>query len=189
MKREGLPAYGHGIGEHFAVAPVGVDVTPGNHAWQNASPGASDRIFQPEDCCGFWIDTLDGTIWAPGDWAAHPRPSPADADPRCDAVRLLRQRVALRARRCDRDGERLPAHPVAAVPLGLRGCSRLRTVQCRPGLVARPGWRIRNASSSWRPASPSCCTGADKLINYVETQAAKTSFATMIADMARGQPA
>ena len=30
-------------------------------------PGASDRIFQPEDCCGFWIDTPDGTIWAPGD--------------------------------------------------------------------------------------------------------------------------
>ena len=29
----------------------------------------------------------------------------------------------------------------------------------------------------------------DKLIRYVGTQAAKTSFATMIADMARGQPA
>src|SRR4029453_6832425 len=36
-----------------------------------------------------------------------------------DVVRLLRQRVALRGRRRDRDGERLPAHPVAAAPLGL----------------------------------------------------------------------
>jgi L-ascorbate metabolism protein UlaG (beta-lactamase superfamily) len=38
-----------------------------DHAWQNASPGASDRVFQPEDACGFWIETPDGTVWAPGD--------------------------------------------------------------------------------------------------------------------------
>jgi len=25
------------------------------------------RVFQPEDACGFWITTPDGTIWAPGD--------------------------------------------------------------------------------------------------------------------------
>ena len=67
MNSEGLPAYGHDIGDHFAIGPVRVEVTPADHAWQNESPGASDRIFQPEDCCGFWIDTPDGTIWAPGD--------------------------------------------------------------------------------------------------------------------------
>ena len=67
MQQEGFPAYGHDIGEHFVIGPVRVQVTPADHAWQNASPGASDRIFQPEDCCGFWIDTPDGTIWAPGD--------------------------------------------------------------------------------------------------------------------------
>jgi L-ascorbate metabolism protein UlaG (beta-lactamase superfamily) len=66
MQQEGVPAHGHDIGEHFAIGPVRVDVTPADHAWQNASPGASDRSFQPEDCCGFWIDTPDGTIWAPG---------------------------------------------------------------------------------------------------------------------------
>jgi L-ascorbate metabolism protein UlaG (beta-lactamase superfamily) len=67
MKHEDFPAYGHDIGEHFAIGPVNVEVTPADHAWQNASPGASDRIFEPEDACGFWIETPDGTIWAPGD--------------------------------------------------------------------------------------------------------------------------
>src|SRR4051794_36598235 len=52
MHREGLPAYGHDIGEHFAIGSLRVEVTPADHAWQNASPGASDRIFKPEDCCG-----------------------------------------------------------------------------------------------------------------------------------------
>jgi L-ascorbate metabolism protein UlaG (beta-lactamase superfamily) len=38
MKQEGLPAYGHDIGEHFAIGPVDVEVTPADHAWQNESP-------------------------------------------------------------------------------------------------------------------------------------------------------
>jgi hypothetical protein len=44
-----------------------VEVTPADHAWQNEYPGASDRVFQREDCCGFCLDAPDGTIWAPGD--------------------------------------------------------------------------------------------------------------------------
>jgi len=67
MKNEGLPAYGHDIGDVFNIGAVRVEVTPADHAWQNESPGASTRIFQPEDACGFWIETPDGTIWAPGD--------------------------------------------------------------------------------------------------------------------------
>jgi L-ascorbate metabolism protein UlaG (beta-lactamase superfamily) len=67
MRDEGLPAYGHDIGEVFNVGAVRIEVTPADHAWQNESPGASTRIFQPEDACGFWIETPDGTIWAPGD--------------------------------------------------------------------------------------------------------------------------
>ncbi len=67
MKEEGLPAHGHDIGEMFGVGPVRVTVTPADHAWQNASPGASSRVFEPEDACGFWLETSDGTIWAPGD--------------------------------------------------------------------------------------------------------------------------
>ena len=67
MKNEELRAYGHDIGEVFVVGLVHVEVTPADHAWQNASPGASTRAFQPEDASGFWIETPDGTIWAPGD--------------------------------------------------------------------------------------------------------------------------
>jgi hypothetical protein len=39
MKQEGFPTYGHDIGEHFGIGPVRVEVTPADHAWQNASPG------------------------------------------------------------------------------------------------------------------------------------------------------
>ena len=97
--QEGLPAYGHDIGDQFAIGPVRVEVTPADHAWQNESPGASDRIFQPEDCCGFWIDTPDGTIWAPGDSRLIPDHHLQMPTAGRHAVRLLRQRVALRARR------------------------------------------------------------------------------------------
>src|SRR5215218_5876932 len=67
MTSEGFPAYGHDIGDVFNIGTVRLEVTPADHAWQNDSPGASERIFQPEDACGFWIETPDGTIWAPGD--------------------------------------------------------------------------------------------------------------------------
>jgi len=67
MRAESLPSAGHDIGDRFSVGPIQVTVTPADHAWQNDSPGVSDRVFQPEDCCGFWIETPDGTIWAPGD--------------------------------------------------------------------------------------------------------------------------
>ncbi|MET0695404.1 MAG: MBL fold metallo-hydrolase [Propionibacteriaceae bacterium] len=67
MRAEGFPSSGHDIGDHFTVGPVQVTVTPPDHAWQHDSPGASDRIFQMEDCCGFWLQTPDGTVWAPGD--------------------------------------------------------------------------------------------------------------------------
>ena len=67
MRAEGLPAVGHAIGDTSRIGPVTVDVTPADHAWQNASPGVSSRVFLDEDCCGFWLSTPDGTIWAPGD--------------------------------------------------------------------------------------------------------------------------
>ena len=67
MKRDGLRSVGHAIGDRFTVGAVRVTVTPADHAWQNASPGASTRVFKNEDSAGFWIETPDGTIWAPGD--------------------------------------------------------------------------------------------------------------------------
>jgi L-ascorbate metabolism protein UlaG (beta-lactamase superfamily) len=68
MVAEGLSAaHGHDIGDRFDVGDVRVTVTPADHAWQNAFPEPGQRIFQDEDACGFWIETPDGTIWAPGD--------------------------------------------------------------------------------------------------------------------------
>ena len=67
MDEAELPAHGHDIGDHFGVGSLQITVTPADHAWQNESPGASDRIHQVEDACGFWIETPDGIIWAPGD--------------------------------------------------------------------------------------------------------------------------
>jgi len=62
-----LPAHGHGVGERFRIGSVDVEVTPADHAWQNDSPKHRTRFFGPEDACGFWIETPDGSIWAPGD--------------------------------------------------------------------------------------------------------------------------
>ncbi|GAA1994788.1 hypothetical protein GCM10009818_00180 [Nakamurella flavida] len=67
MAAEGLPGHGHVIGDVFSVGPLRITVTPADHAWQNDSPGAADRVFADEDSCGFWIETPDGTVWAPGD--------------------------------------------------------------------------------------------------------------------------
>jgi hypothetical protein len=67
MHELGMPADGHGIGDAFSVGGVRVTVTPADHAWQNAAPKPGQRTFHDEDSCGFWIETLDGVIWAPGD--------------------------------------------------------------------------------------------------------------------------
>jgi L-ascorbate metabolism protein UlaG (beta-lactamase superfamily) len=67
MKNEGLPSFGHNIGDTFRVGPVRVKLTPADHAYQNAYPGMSKRFFKNEDACGFWIETPDGNIWAEGD--------------------------------------------------------------------------------------------------------------------------
>lgn len=67
MKNLNLTSAGHAIGEVFKVKNIRVKLTPADHAYQNAYPGMSKRWFKNEDACGFWFDTPDGTIWAPGD--------------------------------------------------------------------------------------------------------------------------
>ncbi len=67
MKNMQLSSVGHGIGDTFCLNNISVKLTPANHAYQNAYPGMSDRVFKNEDACGFWFDTPDGTIWATGD--------------------------------------------------------------------------------------------------------------------------
>jgi L-ascorbate metabolism protein UlaG (beta-lactamase superfamily) len=67
MEKERLPAFGHEIGDSFNVGHTKVTLTPADHDWQNSFPEMHLRHFEKKDCCGFWIDTPDGTIWASGD--------------------------------------------------------------------------------------------------------------------------
>lgn len=67
MKNLGLKSSGHNIGEVFKVKNITIKLTPADHAYQNAYPGMSKRHFKNEDACGFWFDSPDGSIWAPGD--------------------------------------------------------------------------------------------------------------------------
>ena len=67
MKAEGLPSNGHFIGDTFRVGKVSVQLTLADHAWQNDFPRPGQRYYEPGDACGFWFNTPDGSIWAPGD--------------------------------------------------------------------------------------------------------------------------
>lgn len=67
IQNEGYNSLGHNIGDDFNIGNIKVTLTSADHAYQNATPGMSTRWFKNEDACGFWIETLDGAIWAPGD--------------------------------------------------------------------------------------------------------------------------
>lgn len=67
MKNEGLKSYGHFIGDTFRVGKVSVRLTLADHDWQNDFPKPGQRYYEPGDACGFWFNTPDGSIWAPGD--------------------------------------------------------------------------------------------------------------------------
>jgi len=67
MKNEGLRSFGHFIGDTFRVGRVSVRLTLADHAWQNNFPKPGQRYYEPGDACGFWFNTPDGSIWAPGD--------------------------------------------------------------------------------------------------------------------------
>lgn len=67
LDADDLPAQGHDISDTFEVGPVTLTVTQADHAWQNARPKPGQRVFDDADACGFWLETPDGTIWAPGD--------------------------------------------------------------------------------------------------------------------------
>lgn len=68
MKEIGIAGIGHGIHEEFQIEDVEVKVTPADHAWQNEIlKGQGVRTFRMEDFCGYWLETLDCTVWMPGD--------------------------------------------------------------------------------------------------------------------------
>ena len=82
MKNLDWPSFGHGIGTTFKVKNVSVKLSPADHQWQNAYPGAAKRFFKKEDCTGFLITTPEGTIWAQGDsklMPVHLTMTPPDA--------------------------------------------------------------------------------------------------------------
>jgi L-ascorbate metabolism protein UlaG (beta-lactamase superfamily) len=67
MKVQGLPSFGHFIGDTFRVNNISVRLTLADHDWQNDFPKPGQRYYEPGDACGFWFNTPDGSIWAPGD--------------------------------------------------------------------------------------------------------------------------
>ena len=65
MKQQGLPAYGHDIGEHFAIGPVGVKCPP---TTRSRTHPRRERPHLPTGGLLRLLDRhADGTIWAPGD--------------------------------------------------------------------------------------------------------------------------
>jgi L-ascorbate metabolism protein UlaG (beta-lactamase superfamily) len=75
MQKDGLPSFGHDIGDVFKVGPVTVKLTPADHDWQNSfpqMPQPGGHHFEKKDACGFWIVTPDGSIWATGDTRLMP---------------------------------------------------------------------------------------------------------------------
>lgn len=71
MTNSGMNATGYDIGESFDVGSVRATLLFADHAWQNHFEGHSRR-FNDEDFCGFWLETQDGIIWAPGDTRFYP---------------------------------------------------------------------------------------------------------------------
>ncbi len=68
MKKDGIAGIGHEIGERFCIGPMNILVTPADHCWQNEDKRYKDkRLYVPEDYCGFYIETPDGTFWDVGD--------------------------------------------------------------------------------------------------------------------------
>lgn len=68
MKNQGLPSFGHNIGDAFEVGALKITLTPADHAWQNEDPEMNEgRYWKQEDYAGFWIETPDGNVWATGD--------------------------------------------------------------------------------------------------------------------------
>ena len=68
LQEESIKGIGHDIHETFSIDSIKITLTPADHAWQNREEKfRAIREYQDEDYCGFWIETIDGTIWLPGD--------------------------------------------------------------------------------------------------------------------------
>ena len=172
MRAQNLPSTGHDIGDRFSVGQIDVTVTPADHAWQNDVPGAADRTFRPEDCCGFWLATPDGIVWAPGDSRLIPDHHLHMPTPDAMLFDFSDSEWHFGLAGSHHHGERVPGHAAAAAPLGLRRRARLSTVQRRPPLPAGPG---RQPGPDRRPgAGPTVRPSA---LSHVTTAAARNPVA------------
>lgn len=54
-------------GESFQVHRIKITPTPADHPWQLRDPQKFGPPWGPADCCGYLLETRDGTIWCPGD--------------------------------------------------------------------------------------------------------------------------
>ena len=67
MRQEGYHVYKHDIDDEFMVGNIKMKLTPAWHNWQNESQKWQYRHWERKDYCGYWMETMDGTIWLPGD--------------------------------------------------------------------------------------------------------------------------
>ena len=67
MKEKGIPSIGHNINDTFTINDLKITLTPTWHNWQNDSSKYQYRHWNKKDYCGFFIETVDGTLWLPGD--------------------------------------------------------------------------------------------------------------------------
>lgn len=67
MKKEDIIGVEHDIHETFMIKNVEITPTPVLHNWQKDAQKYNYREWNEEDYCGYWISTIDGTIWLPGD--------------------------------------------------------------------------------------------------------------------------
>lgn len=67
MIDQGFEAIEHAVGSSFTVGDIKITTTPTRHNWQNEMEKYKYREWKEEEYVGFWIETLDGTIWLPSD--------------------------------------------------------------------------------------------------------------------------
>lgn len=67
LEKLDLKNTGHVINEKFIIDNIGVTLPPAKHNWQNESPKYSYRFLGEDECCGYWFDCQEGSVWLPGD--------------------------------------------------------------------------------------------------------------------------
>lgn len=67
MAKEGIHGKGYTIHDRFQIKNAAITLTPACHNWRRDMEKYQYRTWEMEDDCGYWIETLDGTIWLPGD--------------------------------------------------------------------------------------------------------------------------